>query len=424
MAAEPTRWMSSAQAAARLGVRPATLYAYVSRGLLASHPVPGSRRSRFDAAQVERLVARGRRRGRPAGPELVVDSGLTLLEPEGRLFYRGWDATEAARTASYERVAEWLWTGSSQEPPVWAPAPEHLAATQAAQAALPSSTSLVDRVRVSVAVSGSVDPYRADRRPEAVVIAARSLISVLVDALPQRSALSRSPLDPRLGGRRQPIAARLWSKLSLRWPTPEMLRVLNAALVLLADHELAASTLAARIAASTWAGPYLVVQTGLGPLGGPLHGAVGGSARAMIAEVGGGAPADRVLGRLVASEDGLVPGLGHRVYEGPDPRAVSLLAMVRDLGPDIRWAPVRQLLDAASARRLPLPNVDLAMAAFAYVADLVPEATDTIFAVARSAGWIAHALEEYAHRLRFRIRAAYTGPRPARGADQIPMASS
>jgi citrate synthase len=415
MVDQETRWMTSAQAATRLGVKAETLYAYVSRGLLTSHRVPGSRQTRFEVAEVERLAGRGRRRGQTLGPELVVDSGLTLLEPAGGLFYRGWDATDAAHRASYERVAEWLWTATGEEPPAWVPAPEHLAAARAAQALLPPSTSLVDRIRVSVAMSGSLDPYGADRRPEAVVVTARSLISVLVDALPPRSALSRSPLEAGLGGRRQPIAARLWSKLSVRSPTPELLRVLNAAMVLLADHELAASTLAARIAASTWAGPYLVVQTGLGPLGGPLHGAAGLAARAVIAEVDGGSPADTVLGRLVASEEGLVPGLGHRVYAGPDPRATTLLSMVRELAHPLQWARVQELLDAASAQRLPLPNVDFAIAAFAHVVGLVPDATDAIFAVARSTGWIAHAMEEYPHRLRFRIRAVYTGPRPGPG---------
>jgi citrate synthase len=202
---------------------------------------------------------------------------------------------------------------------------------------------------VSVAVSGSLDPYGADRRPEAVVLTTRSLIPVLVDALPERSRPPRGGLRPALRARRDPLAARLWSKLSPRRPPQGMVKALNAALVLLADHELAASTLAARIAASTWAGPYLVVQTGLGPLGGPLHGAAGTAARAMIGDVAGGAPADQVLVRLVAAEGGLVPGLGHRVYTGPDPRAAALLSIVGDLAPSARWAPVRGLIDAASA---------------------------------------------------------------------------
>src|SRR5579875_4098739 len=101
------QWLSAAQAADRLGVRPQTLYAYVSRGLLRSHPVPGpGRASRYERAEVERLAARTRPPGGRAGAlEVVIDTGLTLLDPAGHLYYRGWDATSACRTASYERVA-------------------------------------------------------------------------------------------------------------------------------------------------------------------------------------------------------------------------------------------------------------------------------------------------------------------------------
>ena len=90
-------WMTSDQAARRLGVKPATLYAYVSRGLIRSERVPGQRRSRFLRADVERHAMRSRRGGRAGGLEVIVESELTLLEPGGRLFYRGWDVTEAAR---------------------------------------------------------------------------------------------------------------------------------------------------------------------------------------------------------------------------------------------------------------------------------------------------------------------------------------
>ena len=117
----PEQWLSASQAAGRLGVKPETLYAYVSRGLLSSHRVgQGRRGSVYSRAEVERLAARARRGGRAGGLEVLVDSGLTLLDPEGHLHYRGWDATEAAVVASYERVAEWLWTGTDAgEPPGW-----------------------------------------------------------------------------------------------------------------------------------------------------------------------------------------------------------------------------------------------------------------------------------------------------------------
>jgi citrate synthase len=200
--------------------------------------------------------------------------------------------------------------------------------------------------------------------------------------------------------------------LSNRPPSQQLLKVLNAALILLADHELAVSTLAARIAASAWAGPYLVVQTGLGTLGGLLHGATGPKARAMMEQIGAGSAADQVLGRLL-SDDGVVPGFGgEQRVSAVDPRLELLLPLVRELAPARRWAVVQEILDLASARLLPTPNVEFAVAALAYTTELVHGASEVIFAVARCAGWIAHSLEEYPHRSSFRIRALYTGPEP------------
>ncbi|HET6794432.1 MAG TPA: citrate synthase, partial [Acidimicrobiales bacterium] len=155
-------WMTSAEAAARLGVKPQTLYAYVSRGLLTSHRRPGARQSRFDRTEVERLAHRSARAptGQTGGVDIEVSSSLTLLDPGGALYYRGWDALAAATSASYERVAEWLWTASAAEPPTWEAPPAVLAAARAVQAGLPPEVSLTDRVRVGTAAAGATDPYR------------------------------------------------------------------------------------------------------------------------------------------------------------------------------------------------------------------------------------------------------------------------
>src|SRR6266851_7362221 len=140
-------WLSAEQASHRLGVKPQTLYAYVSRGLLQSHPVSGpGRSSRYARAEVERLAERRRSGGRAGGLELLVDTELTLLDPSGRLYFRGWDAIEAAGVASYERVAEWLWSGEDRsEPPAWVASPEAVAVAEAATAALPAAAGPVDR---------------------------------------------------------------------------------------------------------------------------------------------------------------------------------------------------------------------------------------------------------------------------------------
>ncbi len=403
--------MTSTEAAAKLGVKPQTLYAYVSRGLLSSHPAPGGRASRFDRAEVERLLARPRVGARAGVLEIVVDTELTLIDPIGRLYYRGVDATWACGHRSYEWVAEWLWTALRDEPPTWQATPAALRVGSAAQDALPKGASLVERMRVVAAAVGTVDPLRHDRRPEAVVATGRALIAALVDSLPGPS----SDAVLRLGSRRREasVAARLWSRLTGAEATPARLRAMNAALALMADHELAASTLAARAAASTWADPYLVVMAGLGAIGGPLHGGTSEAMMSLFSDVADGVPADEALGERLRTA-GSVPGFGHPVYTGPDPRATALLAALRQSRPPAeRWRTVQAVLDVMGGRPSPPPNVDFALAAMAHAYGMGRGAAEAIAALARCAGWIAHAIEEYPHRLRFRPRAAYVGPSPS-----------
>ena len=241
------QWLTASQAAIRLGIKQETLYAYVSRGLLSSRRVgEGRRGSVYSRAEVERLASRVRHGGRAGGLEVLVDSGLTLLDPDGGLYYRGWDATEAAVSASYERVAEWLLTGADGgEPATWACPPEAIDAGVRSCAALPGSAGLVDRIRVASAAVATTDPFRHDRRPEAVARVGRSLITSLVEVLPSLGPSGNASLIVGEGGRRKdPLAARLWRRISTRRPAPRDLQILNMALVLLADHELAASTLA------------------------------------------------------------------------------------------------------------------------------------------------------------------------------------
>jgi citrate synthase len=218
------------------------------------------------------------------------------------------------------------------------------------------------------------------------------------------------------------MAARLWPKLSPVDPQPAMLDALRAALVLLADHELAASTLAARVAASVRADPYAVVATGLGAVGGALHGGAALGAEAMLAEVREPGQAPRVIGdRLRRGER--IPGLGHFVYRKGDPRGTFLLALLRDAvsahdpgapqGPRA-LAAADAVLAEAHRRRLPEPNIDFALATLVAATGMIKGAGEAIFAVARTAGWIAHALEEYARGTPLRPRAVYIGPAPAR----------
>jgi citrate synthase len=407
------RRLSTAEAAARLGVKPATLYAYVSRGLLGRERSPDGRTSTFDPAEIDRLARPGRaRRGRRPATDLVVPSAITAID-QGRPWYRGVAVTDLAATRTFEEVAEWLWTGRFPAPghgPAWRAGDAALEAGRRAQAALPSAALPLERIRVIAAALAAGDELRLELRPVAVTAAGQSLIAGLVDCLPHPGPPPPGSPGPGAG----PVAARLWAGLSRLDPEPGLVGVLDDALVLLADHELAASTVAARVAASVRADPYAVVSAGLATVSGTLHGGASLGIEALLDEIDRPERAAAVVGdRLRRGEP--LRGFGHRLYPDGDPRAGFLLARLRAAAAGSpRMAVVDALLEATSRRGLPEPTVDLALAALANVTTMTRGAGEAVFAIARTAGWIAHALEEYDRNTPIRPRAVYTGPRPPR----------
>jgi citrate synthase len=270
--------------------------------------------------------------------------------------------------------------------------------------ALPEHTSPTDRLRVAAIAAAAEDPLRFDLSEEAVLSTARVLIPTLVAALPpqQFGLLDEGPL-----------AHRLWGRLTGHEADEASLRVLDTALALLVDHDLAASTLAVRVAASARAHPYAAVSAGLGVIEGPLHGAASGLAHRLLFDVlDQGTAVPVIADELRAGRR--IPGLGHRLYAGEDPRArvlFGLLERVPRAEPALLAA--RDIV-ATTARHAPLhANVDLALAVLTVTTGMPPTAGETIFAVARTAGWIAHALEEYGERpLRMRPSGHYVGPQP------------
>ncbi|MDH6515976.1 citrate synthase [Streptomyces sp. SAI-135] len=399
--------LSTKEAAELLGVKPETVYAYVSRGQLSSRRVPGGRGSTFDAKEVETLARRNRREsgGSPgSGGDLSVRTRITFIDRD-RYYFRGVDATELAARHSYEEIAEWLWTGHMQ-PGVTFSAPDATVDTaRRAVDALPEHTGPTDRLRVAAIAAAAADPVRFDLSEEAVLGTARTLIPTLVAALP-----------PVLHDRRRDdvrLAPRLWTRLSGRKPDEAYLRALDTALGLLVDHDLAASTLAVRVAASARAHAYAAVSAGLGVLEGPLHGAASGLAHKLLLDVldrGDAAPV--IAEELRAGRR--IPGLGHRLYPGEDPRARALFALLEEIPRAEPALLAARDIVATTARHTPLhANVDLALAVLTASSGMPATAGETIFAVARTAGWIAHALEEYGERpLRMRPSGIYAGPKP------------
>jgi citrate synthase len=406
------RRLTTAEAAERLGVKPATLYAYVSRGLLSRERAPDGRTSTFDPAEIDRLARPDRpRRGRRPATDLVVPSAITAID-QGRPWYRGLAVPDLAATRTFEEVAEWLWTARFPAPGiVWEAGRAALEAGRRAQAALPEAALPLDRIRVIAAALAAGDELRLELRPAAVTAAGRALIAGLVDCLPHPGD---PPSAPRTAGAGA-VAARLWGGLSAGDPEPGLVGVLDAALVLLADHELAASTLAARVAASVRADPYAVVSAGLATVSGTLHGGASLGMEDLLGEIDRPEQAATVIGARLRRGERLW-GFGHRLYPDGDPRAGYLLTRLRATAAGApRMAVVDALLDATTRRGLPQPNIDLALAALAHVTAMTRGAAEAIFAVARTAGWIAHALEEYDRNTPIRLRAVYTGPQVGGG---------
>jgi len=491
-----TDWIGAADAAKRLGIKQASLYAYVSRGVLSRRREADGRASMFDADEVDELARKGRpRRGSGGGPtEILIESALTEITSTTQR-YRGYDATDLALRCSFEDVAMLLWTGSlpaggtdlaaagpgdagagtgeagtrtgeagtrtgvagagpgasgtgsgtawpgltAARGSDWQATAEALAAGRAAQAALPAGTLPLERLQVIVPALAATDQFRLHLDVPAVVQAGKALVAGMAGALPDArpepgpasagqpgsgpsgtdpSGVEPSgPGSPDTGlsgaGPARPefaVAARLAPKLCAGPVPPGLIRVLNAALVLVADHELAASTLAARVAASMRADPYAVVATGLGAMGGALHGGAELGAELMLGSASSPADAPRVVGDLLRRGEKL-PGFGHFVYQDGDPRANLLLRLIAEFAPDSpQLAIARAVTDEARRRALPEPNIEFALAVLARVADMIRGSGEAVFATGRTAGWLAHALEEYERNIPIRPRSIYTGP--------------
>lgn len=373
-------YLTTAEVARRLNVKPETIYAYVSRGQLTSVRARGSRGSLFLASDVERLA--GRSVEHPGVVERI-ETELSLLQDD-ELYYRGISVRELVKDQTVEEVAHLLWTGS-EGGALFAAPNELVELARAGMGVAPEGARLTDLLRIGVAVLGAADPLRFDLTPESVANAAGRLIGVLVDALPGETA------EGTLG-------ARLWPKLSTRAAQPE---VLDAALILLADHGLAVSTVAARVAASARANLYSVVSAGLGALDGHYHGAAPTLAYQFL-ERALRDPVAALSDQLRSGEP--VPGFGHRIYQQRDPRAEVLFELLAD-------EPVMEQVRAITDKLPGFPNSDLALAAMMHAYGFRPDAGEALFAIARIVGWTAHALEEYAEPgLRFRALGVYTGP--------------
>ena len=392
MTADGASLLSSTEAAARLGVKPATLYAYVSRGLLSRVRGEDGRTSFFDPAELDLMAQQPRTPPVGSSAGLSVRSAVSEVRDQ-RLLYRGKDACELARTDSFEAVAGWLWSGATngvQPSLAFSSSVEFTETARAAGNALPAGARTVDRIRAMVAAVGAADPLRADLRPEAVMITAATLIGAVVDGLPRRAAQGMV----RGAGVPGSVAQRLWAALSELPAHPTAVAQLDVALTLLADRPITAATLAARVAASARAHPYAAVGAALYALDGPVERGTSGVVHRTLAEAerDGSVP---VVARLLGEANQL-PGFGHPLFPDGDPRGRMLIDVLATEPPDAdRWRAVEQFLATSRRGRPQAPTVDFGVAALTFTAGMPADAGLAILAVARCAGWVAHTLEEY-----------------------------
>jgi citrate synthase len=398
-------WLSSREAARRLGVSAATLYAYVSRGLLRSEAVDGRRERRYRADDIVRLKRRrdvGRKAESIANHALdfgtpVLESALTLIE-DGRLYYRGLDAMALARTASLEEIARLLWNcddkpfAADNIPPM----------TTALRRAWLAAATLgpVDRCLVLLPAAAALDhPSWVEDRAAMLETGVRVLRLLT-------AAVTARPPSPLL----------VHEQLAAAWRvSPERTPLLRAALVLSADHEFNASAFAARVVASTGANLYGATMAGLAALNGPRHGGLTRRVAALFDDLKKASDLDAELAQRVRDRI-YIPGFGHMLYPDGDVRAATLFALLREAAPRSPDLDFAERLAAAAERLIDRKaNIDFTTVTVERVLGLPKDSALALFLLGRTVGWIAHALEQAAHGALIRPRARYTGPRPASG---------
>ena len=399
----PSSFLTAKQAANALGISVATLYAYTSRGQLRSEPVPGEPRARrYYRDDVERLKERKVARRDPSKAatrglrwgEPVLESGITLIH-DGAYFYRGHNAVDFARSSTVEDAAALLWSADAgdRDRLFSQTTPLALATLDRLRTCAPEPIPLL---QAALPVAGANDLASYDLRPSAVRLTGARILRLMAAAIAGKD-----------------VSGPIHRTLQSAWAPKRSAAadVIRAALVLSADHELNVSAFTARCAASAGASPYDVVSAALATLKGFRHGGAGQLVLSLVRDSDTPRAARAALAtRLRQGEK--IPGFGHPLYPKGDPRAALLLELAEQSGNAAAWRPFRNLVNAAAELLQEEPNLDMGLAAVTRSYGLPAQAPLLLFALGRTIGWIAHAMEEYASGHLIRPRARYVGPAP------------
>ncbi|HEY5338013.1 MAG TPA: citrate/2-methylcitrate synthase [Rhizomicrobium sp.] len=390
-------YLSAGEAASELSISPATLYAYVSRGLVRSEPTgEGARARRYRAEDVRSLKNRRapmvEGQGLKAADLPVLDSAISTITEDGPI-YRGVNAISLSEKATFEQAATLLWDSKSADPfaksnlPVISQAMREI--LHATKVAPP-----IDRAVAVLSQAAEADPRAYNSVSEGRAATGARILRLVVATMIGTEP-SADPLHKQI--------ARAWAPKHKH--AEDLIR---RALVLLADHELNSSTFTVRCAASTGISLYDAVIAGLVALKGPRHGGVGPLASKLVDTLVEGDVAAIVRERVALGER--FPGFGHMVYRDGDPRGIAMLDSLIKAGADKRLAiEVPERIKEATGA---FANCDYALAIMRRLLGIPAGSETTIFAMARVAGWIAHATEQLETRRLIRPRARYVGPAP------------
>ena len=353
---------------------------------------------------------------------VATSSAICWLDGDrGVLAYCGYDIHDLADSATFEEVCYLLWHRRLPTRAELGDLQSQLAAARALpepiirlMRSLPAVDGM-DALRTLTSALAHYDRDVQDSSPQAQYRKAVRLTAQIGTLVATWGRLQNGggPIDP------DPVmghAANFLYMLTGERPNAVAIRAMDVALILHADHELNASTFAARVAAATLTDIYSAVVAAIGTLKGPLHGGANAEVMKLLLELGQTASGERVdeviRGKLARKEK--IPGFGHRVYTTEDPRATHLRQMSRDLGKragNTAWFEMSQRIEAlVKAEKKLNPNVDFYSASTYYTLGIAIDLYTPIFAVSRISGWTAHILEQYANNRLIRPRADYTGP--------------
>jgi citrate synthase len=393
-------YLSAREASAELAISPATLYAYVSRGLIRSEPSSDSRSHRYRAEDVRNLKERRTPSPEPRGLRSfdadlpVMDSAIATITEAGPI-YRGVNCVDLADTETLEHAATLLWDVTGVDPfsPDNCPrvSGEMRAVADAARHAAP-----IDRTIAVLALAASADPRAFTRAADGrAMVGGRILRLVIATML--NGTPSSEPLHRQI--------ANIWAP-----DHKHAADLIRRALVLLADHELNASAFTVRCAASTGLNLYDAMIAGLVALKGPKHGGAGVLAAQLMRTLVDGDVAPVIRERVALGER--FAGFGHGVYKHGDPRARALLAALARSGAAEKLT--REIPERIAEATGEFVNIDYALAVLVHLLGLPAGNELVLFAMARTVGWLAHASEQLQHGGLIRPRARYIGPAPGR----------